>query len=129
MPGFERAYEERSPVAHASDTACPVLLLQGLDDPIVSPPQSERFAEAVAHKEIPYAYLTFEGESHGFRRAGTVTACLEAELAFYGQTLGFDPKDVPGIELTVGRGPVEEPSAETSGASAEAGPADAPARE
>jgi hypothetical protein len=32
-----------------------------------------------------------------------VIACLEAELSFYGQTLGFDPKDVPPVELTVGR--------------------------
>jgi dipeptidyl aminopeptidase/acylaminoacyl peptidase len=122
MPGFERAYEERSPVAHASDTACPVLLLQGLDDPIVSPPQSERFADAVARKDIPYAYLTFEGESHGFRRADTVTACLEAELAFYGQTLGFDPKDVSSIELTVGRRPVEEPEASPAAPAAPAAP-------
>jgi dipeptidyl aminopeptidase/acylaminoacyl peptidase len=106
MPGFERAYEERSPVARAASTACPVLLLQGLDDPIVSPPQSERFADAVAGKDIPYAYLTFEGESHGFRRAETVIACLEAELSFYGQTLGFDPKDVAPVELTVERRPV-----------------------
>jgi dipeptidyl aminopeptidase/acylaminoacyl peptidase len=120
MPGFERAYEERSPVARASETACPVLLLQGLDDPIVSPPQSERFADAVAAKDIPYAYLSFEGESHGFRRADTVTACLEAELAFYGQTLGFDPKDVPSIELTVGRREKPEPPPEPSPAPAPA---------
>jgi dienelactone hydrolase len=105
IPGFERTYEERSPLAHASSTTCPVLLLQGLDDPIVSPPQSERFAEAVAEREIPYAYLTFEGESHGFRRADTVIACLEAELAFYGQTLGFVPKNVAPVELTVGPRP------------------------
>jgi acetyl esterase/lipase len=111
IPGFERTYEERSPLARASETACPVLLLQGLDDPIVSPPQSERFADAVAAKDIPYAYLAFEGESHGFRRADTVIASLEAELAFYGQTLGFDPKDVPAIELTVGRRPVQPPPA------------------
>ena len=25
----------------------------------------------------------FAGEGHGFRRADTLTACLEAELAFY----------------------------------------------
>ena len=121
MPGFERAYEERSPLAHASGTSCPVLLLQGLDDPIVSAPQSERFADAVAAKDIPYAYLTFEGESHGFRRVDTVTACLEAELAFYGQTLGFDPKNVPSIELTVGRrvpkapAPARPPAREPAG--------------
>jgi acetyl esterase/lipase len=111
-------------VARASDTACPVLLLQGLDDPIVSPPQSERFAEAVARKDIPYAYLAFEGESHGFRRAETVKACLEAELAFYGQTLGFDPKDVPAVSLTVG----QPPPRRTPPPSAQPAPAAAPAQ-
>ncbi len=29
----------------------------------------------------------FEGEGHGFRRADTLTACLEAELAFYLEVL------------------------------------------
>ncbi|WP_131737564.1 dipeptidyl-peptidase 5 [Actinomadura roseirufa] len=102
LPGFERAYEERSPLNHADKTACPVLLLQGVDDPVVPPEQSERFAVALAEKKTPYAYLTFEGESHGFRKAGTVIACLEAELAFYGQTLGFEPRGVDPIDLTVG---------------------------
>lgn len=101
LPGFERAYEERSPLGHADRTACPVLLLQGLNDPVVPADQSERFAAALAAKKTPYAYLTFEGESHGFRRAGTVIRCLEAELAFYGQTLGFEPRGVQPINLTV----------------------------
>ncbi|MFB4303410.1 S9 family peptidase [Actinomadura sp. NTSP31] len=101
LPGFERAYEERSPLNRADRTACPVLLLQGLNDPVVPPDQSERFAVALAAKKMPYAYLTFEGESHGFRRADTVIACLEAELAFYGQTLGFQPRGVDPIDLTV----------------------------
>lgn len=105
MPGFERAYTERSPLTHASNTACPVLLFQGLDDPIVPPRQSEKFAVALAEQEMPYAYLTFEGESHGFRRAETTIACLEAELAFYGQTLKFEPRGVAPLELTVGRPP------------------------
>jgi dipeptidyl aminopeptidase/acylaminoacyl peptidase len=100
LPGFERAYEERSPLGHAGRASCPVLLLQGLDDPIVPPAQSERFAAAMGAAGMPYAYLTFAGESHGFRRAETVITCLESELAFYGQTLGFQPKDVPKIELT-----------------------------
>ncbi|MFD0686562.1 S9 family peptidase [Actinomadura fibrosa] len=102
LPGFERAYEERSPLNRAEHTSCPVLLLQGLNDPVVPPDQSERFAVALAAKKMPYAYLTFEGESHGFRRADTVIACLEAELAFYGQTLGFEPRGVDPIDLTVG---------------------------
>ncbi|HEY8479997.1 MAG TPA: prolyl oligopeptidase family serine peptidase [Spirillospora sp.] len=102
LPGFERAYEERSPISRADRTACPVLLLQGLSDPVVPPDQSERFAQALAEKKMPFAYLTFEGESHGFRRAETVVRCLEAELAFYGQTLGFEPRGVEPITLTVG---------------------------
>jgi len=102
LPGFERAYEERSPLSRADKTACPVLLLQGLDDPVVPPDQSERFALALSGKKIPHAYLTFEGESHGFRRADTVIRCLEAELAFYGRTLGFEPRNVEPIDLTTG---------------------------
>ncbi|MBC6464043.1 prolyl oligopeptidase family serine peptidase [Actinomadura alba] len=105
MPGFERAYEERSPLNRADHTACPVLLLQGLDDPIVLPAQSEKFAAALADKKVPYAYLAFEGESHGFRRAKTTITCLESELAFYGQTLGFEPREVDPIELRVGTPP------------------------
>jgi hypothetical protein len=48
---------------------------------------------------LPHAYLTFEGEQHGFRRASTVTAALEAELSFYGQVFGFTPPGVPALEL------------------------------
>ncbi|WP_407924285.1 alpha/beta hydrolase family protein [Actinomadura macrotermitis] len=102
LPGFERAYEERSPLNRADNASCPVLLLQGLDDPVVPPDQSERFAVALADKKMPYAYLTFEGESHGFRKAATTIACLEAELAFYGQTLGFEPRGVQPIDLAAG---------------------------
>jgi dienelactone hydrolase len=102
LPGFERAYEERSPLIRAGRTSCPVLLLQGMDDPVVPPVQSEKFVAALAEQEMPYAYLAFEGESHGFRRAATTITALESELAFYGQTLGFSTPGVPKIELTVG---------------------------
>jgi dipeptidyl aminopeptidase/acylaminoacyl peptidase len=112
MPGFERAYAERSPLTHAERTACPVLLLQGADDPIVPPEQSERFGAALAAKKTPYVYLSFEGESHGFRRADTTITCLESELAFYGQTLGFQPQDVKPITLSVGTPPVPAKPAE-----------------
>ncbi|WP_119729422.1 dipeptidyl-peptidase 5 [Thermomonospora amylolytica] len=112
MPGFERAYRERSPLTRADQTACPVLLLQGTDDPVVPPSQSEKFAAALAAKQTPYAYLAFQGESHGFRRAETVVTCLESELAFYGQTLGFTPHNIPEITLTVGEPPAPAPADE-----------------
>jgi dipeptidyl aminopeptidase/acylaminoacyl peptidase len=100
LPGFEAVYAERAPVGHVNEATAPILLLQGLDDPIVPPAQSESIAAALAEHGIPHAYLSFEGESHGFRKAETVIASLEAELAFYGQVFGFAVPGVPPIKLS-----------------------------
>jgi dipeptidyl aminopeptidase/acylaminoacyl peptidase len=100
LPAAEALYEERAPVGHVTPLTCPVLLLQGLDDPIVPPSQSEAIARDLAAHGIPYAYIAFEGESHGFRKAESNIAALEAELAFYGQVFGFTPPGVSPVELT-----------------------------
>ena len=49
-----------------------MLLLQGLDDPVVPPAQAQAIAATLAAHGIRHAYLAFEGESHGFRRAETI---------------------------------------------------------
>jgi dipeptidyl aminopeptidase/acylaminoacyl peptidase len=100
LPEADDRYLERAPVGHVNDLTCPILLLQGLDDPIVPPSQSEAIAADLAAHHIPHAYLAFAGESHGFRKAETVIASLQAELAFYGEVFGFTPPDVPPIELS-----------------------------
>jgi dipeptidyl aminopeptidase/acylaminoacyl peptidase len=100
LPGFETLYEERAPVGHVNALTCPILLLQGLDDPIVPPAQSESIAADLAAHGISYAYIAFEGESHGFRKAESVTAALEAELSFYGEILGFNPPGIPKSAVT-----------------------------
>jgi dipeptidyl aminopeptidase/acylaminoacyl peptidase len=102
LPECGPLYAERSPVGHVNHLTCPVLLLQGLDDPIVAPVQAESIAAELAAHQIRYAYLTFDGESHGFRRAETIVASLEAELSFYGQILGFVPPGVPPVPLAGG---------------------------
>ena len=96
LPEDRDVYVERAPLSHVNDLSCPVLLLQGLEDRVVPPSQAELFVEALQRKGIRHAYLTFPGEQHGFRRAETVVAALEAELSFYGQVLGFTP---PGVRL------------------------------
>jgi len=100
LPESDDLYIERAPVGHVNDATCPVLLLQGLDDPIVPPAQSESIAADLAAHGIPYAYLTFAGESHGFRKAESIVASLEAELSFYGQIMGFTPPGVAPVPLT-----------------------------
>jgi dipeptidyl aminopeptidase/acylaminoacyl peptidase len=102
LPAHRNRFTERAPLSHADEVHCPVLLLQGLDDPVVQPVQSELFAKAMARHGIRHAYLAFEGEGHGFRQAETKIACLEAELSFYGQVLGFEPVDIPKIALSPG---------------------------
>ena len=70
-----------------------MIILQGDEDKVVPPAQSEVMVEALAEQGIAHAYLLFEGEQHGFRRPENVARALEARLAFYGRVLGFDPAD------------------------------------
>ena len=99
LPEARELYDSRAPVNHVDGLSCPVLLLQGLDDPVVPPSQSERFRDAMVAKGIPHAYLAYPGESHGFRRAATIIDAREAELSFYGQIMGFATPGVPTLEL------------------------------
>jgi dipeptidyl aminopeptidase/acylaminoacyl peptidase len=99
LPEAAGLYDERSPLGHIGPGTCPILLLQGLDDPIVPPPQAESIARDLAANGISHAYIAFEGESHGFRKAESIIASLEAELAFYGQIMGFTPPGVPPVKL------------------------------
>ena len=101
-PYPERAdlYRERSAVNFADDLNCPVILFQGLDDKIVPPSQAEEFVAVCERKQLPYAYLPFEGEQHGFRQAKNIRRSIEGELYFYSQIFDFatadeiDPVDI-----------------------------------
>lgn len=95
-------YVERAPLSHVDELNCPVLLLQGDEDRIVPPSQSEMFRDALAAKGIPHAYVLFEGEQHGFRKADSIIRATEGALSFYGQVLGFCPVDVPVLEIEHG---------------------------
>ncbi|MFD8969799.1 prolyl oligopeptidase family serine peptidase [Streptomyces sp. NPDC059568] len=92
-------YRERSPLYNVDRITAPFLLLQGLDDVICPPAQCERFLDRTAGRGIPHAYIAFEGEGHGFRRADTMIRALEAELSLYARTFGIDRTDIPRLEL------------------------------
>ncbi|MFK7830658.1 MAG: prolyl oligopeptidase family serine peptidase [Congregibacter sp.] len=86
-------YVERSPIHHLEGFSAPLILLQGLDDPIVPPNQSEAIYQALKDRGVPTAYIAFEGESHGFRKAENQISSREAELYFYAKVLGINPAD------------------------------------
>ena len=94
-PYPERAdlYRQRSPIHSTDRLSCPVIFFQGLEDEVVPPNQAETMFEALKDKGLPVAYVPFEGEQHGFRRAENIRRALDGELYFYSRVFGFDLAD------------------------------------
>jgi dipeptidyl aminopeptidase/acylaminoacyl peptidase len=100
-PQARDIYVERSPIHHVDRFTRPLIVLQGAEDEVVPPNQSEMIVDALRARGTPVAYLLFEGEQHGFRRAENIRRALDAELSFYAQVLGFDLPTEEGIEPVV----------------------------
>lgn len=92
-PEDDAIYDERSPINHTERLRTPLIILQGTEDEVVPPAQAEMMVAALREKGIPFAYLLFEGEQHGFRQASNIKRAIEAELYFLSRMLGFDPAD------------------------------------
>ena len=92
-PEAKAIYEERAPINHLDRLACPVIFLQGEEDKIVPPNQAELMVNALKQKGLPVAYVLFEGEQHGFRKAENIKRALDAELYFYARVFGFELAD------------------------------------
>ena len=90
-PERRDVYLQRSPINSVNNIQAPLLLLQGLEDKVVPPNQSELIFEALKANCIPTAYIAFEGEGHGFRQPANNIKALNSELDFYGQIFGFTP--------------------------------------
>jgi dipeptidyl aminopeptidase/acylaminoacyl peptidase len=93
LPEAQAVYDSRSPLNHLDGFKAPVLVLQGADDPVVPPSQSQRIVDALRARHVPVAYILYPGESHGFRKPETIINSQQAELAFYGRIFGFRPAD------------------------------------
>ncbi|MCC4909764.1 prolyl oligopeptidase family serine peptidase [Microbacterium sp. cx-59] len=102
LPEAEHVYLERSPLSRPDRFRVPLLILQGAEDRVVPPSQAEAIRDALRERGVPHAYVLYEGEGHGFRRAETSVHALESELAFLGRVFGFETPDVPPFELTIG---------------------------
>ena len=92
-PAMQEVYRARSPIHVVDRLACPIILLQGLEDKVVPPNQAIAMAQAVRAKGLHVVLLLFEGEQHGFRKTDTIVECLLSELAFYGEVFGFTPSE------------------------------------
>ena len=92
-PRERHIYHQRSPIHFIDRLSCPLIIFQGAEDKIVPPNQAELIYKALLKKGVAVAYLLFEGEQHGFRRAENIKRSLDAELYFYSKIFGFTPAD------------------------------------
>jgi dipeptidyl aminopeptidase/acylaminoacyl peptidase len=89
-PERKDLYWERSPIHFTDRLSCPIILFQGLEDKVVPPNQAEMMYDAALKKGLPVAYVPFEGEQHGFRKAENIKRSLDGELYFYSKVFGFE---------------------------------------
>ena len=89
-PAKKALYRERSPIYSTEKLSCPIIFFQGLEDLVVPPSQAEAMVAALAARGVRHAYVPFEGEQHGFRKAENICTALDGELYFYSQVFGFE---------------------------------------
>jgi dipeptidyl aminopeptidase/acylaminoacyl peptidase len=99
-PAMKKLYDVRSPINHVKAITAPLLTLQGEEDKIVPPAQSQSIVDALRKRKIPVAYATFPGEGHGFRSGAAKQRSLELQLSFLSQVLGIPFADaVPALAI------------------------------
>ena len=83
---------ERSPLSRVDDIRIPMFIAQGANDPRVKQAESEQIVEALEKRGVPYEYLLFEDEGHGFARP-------ENRLVYYGKVEAFLAEHLGGRTL------------------------------
>ena len=89
-PERQDIYYERSPIHFTDKLSCPIIFFQGLEDKVVPPNQAEMMVDVLRSKGLPVAYVSFEGEQHGFRRAENIKRVIDGEFYFYSRVFGFE---------------------------------------
>lgn len=88
-PEARATYVARSPVHRLEQLACPLVIFQGLEDEVVPPSQAEAMVAVLRAKQLPFAYLPFAGEQHGFRIAANIERVVQAEHYFFSRVFGL----------------------------------------
>jgi pimeloyl-ACP methyl ester carboxylesterase len=79
--------EERSPRSYTSNIACPLLVIQGRNDPRVVEQESHDLVEALRAEGKDVEYLVFEDEGHDVLKLPNKIRCYETIVQFFGAHL------------------------------------------
>jgi dipeptidyl aminopeptidase/acylaminoacyl peptidase len=99
FPETKKRYHQRSPLQHVDKLHCPVIFFQGTEDKVVPKEQAEKMFTALRDKGIPVAYVAFEGEQHGFRKAETMKKAIESEFYFYTRIFNLQMDDTAEVKI------------------------------
>jgi pimeloyl-ACP methyl ester carboxylesterase len=78
---------DRSPKTHIGDVLCPLLVIQGQNDPRVVERESRDLVERLRGLGREVDYLVFEDEGHDVLKLANRVRCYEAIAAFFSQHL------------------------------------------
>lgn len=92
-PAKKDIYIERSPMTHVKNLSKPIIFFQGSEDKIVLPSQAEIMVNALREKHLPVAYVLFDGEQHGFRKAENIRKSLDGQFYFFSKIFHFQMAD------------------------------------
>jgi dipeptidyl aminopeptidase/acylaminoacyl peptidase len=84
----EEFLKSRSPLFKVDQIKIPILIGQGANDPRVKQAESEQIVEAMKKKGLPYEYILFPDEGHGFARPENRLKFFAAAEKFLAKYLG-----------------------------------------
>jgi dipeptidyl aminopeptidase/acylaminoacyl peptidase len=84
-------YRERSPIHFVDRIAARLLIVQGMNDPNVTPENLHQVEVALKAASIPYETLLFGDEGHGIRKPKNLRVLYARLIAFF--AAAFDAKD------------------------------------
>jgi pimeloyl-ACP methyl ester carboxylesterase len=85
--------EERSPSTHLHRLACPMLVIQGANDPRVVEVESRDLVEALRAQGKEIEYLVFENEGHDVIKFENKVRCFNRMVRFFVDHLQSEPAD------------------------------------
>ena len=79
---------ERSPLRLADHIKVPLLLMYGKNDPRIKLSEADQIRDALDRKGIPYEYVCFENDGHGWTTPEAQETSLELTERFLARHLG-----------------------------------------
>ena len=84
---------ERSPITYVDEIRCPLLVIQGANDPRVVKPESDQMVERLRARSHPVEYIVYADEGHGFTKRQNQVSAWRAAADFLLRGFGMGGVD------------------------------------